>query len=128
MINRKQTTAFITKWQNRLGLHGWQIIVVFGCTDTEDANHTMTIEWPRGYRTATLCIAPNATQFEPELYERVILHEMLHLVLANMDDHLSEEIGDGRVNDVYEALRETTIDSLAVVLQRGWKDGRSRRS
>ena len=129
MVNRKQAEAMVSKWQNRLGLQDWRIVLEFNSDGGLDSGHDMCIVWPRGYQTGTIHIKAETLMLERWRFERDIVHELLHLCLAPMTDELERLVGDSSViYDTVDRACERTVDKLATVIERGWKDGRSRRS
>jgi len=103
--------AAIQKWQDRLGLSEWRLYVASEwnpTTDREDAYvYRMAAE-----REAVVAVHPSA----PIWYiERLVLHELLHLVHADLDD-IAENNRSIEIMELYQAQLERVINALSTAL------------
>jgi len=103
--------AAIEKWQDKLGLSNWQLYVAKDwkpTTDREDAYvYRMGSE-----REAIIAIHPKA----PEHYvERLVVHELLHLAHASLDD-VAENGRSVEVMELYAANLEVFINTMSTAM------------
>ncbi len=68
-------------WQDRLGLGPWRIAVQWRHADTEHGS----VEYDPLHRTATIFLNKPNKLPAPVTVESVIVHELVHLVLVELD-------------------------------------------
>lgn len=105
------------KWQSRLGLQHWGTIRL-----SVRAFKEMTaaqVAWSASYKDASILFGQkwlNSDHRTDADTEEVIVHELIHLLFADMDDRLEGYFGAGEVLQQYAATREGMCDVLATIL------------
>lgn len=101
-------------WRRILGLTNWDIVVNFQAV--LDDGRTMGVFWVPGYLSAGVMASDDVLNLRPERAEMAVIHELLHLVFAPVDDRLSEMVGSGAVKNAYDREMDRAIDGLSVCL------------
>lgn len=89
----KTDNKLLMEWQERLGLHDWAIKVVDNCSfdDMGAEGCDGYTEWEESIKTARiqiLDIAYYGDRMIPYDYERILVHELLHLKLCLVSDQV----------------------------------------
>ena len=113
---RRRVQALVGRWQKRLGLELWFILIEFNSEVSYCA-----VRWSPGYRNAVLMVNPKSeARYENRRWlEHSVVHELCHLLLASVSD----------VHDVYAKVDsplglelhrgvETTADTLTSLFLR----------
>ena len=115
-MNEELVENLMFKWQQRLGLLDWDIRYAHGVEPAEGSRGTSNI-W-HAKRSVTVRIRQSAPD---EVVEEIVLHELLHVVLAPGWDALSDALRRIASHDLYEGtkeladeMEETTIQHLTV--------------
>lgn len=114
----ERATSEVERLAKFLGIsQSWGLLVQLG--DVSGGNSgsggAIRIEWPRHYKRATLTF--NEEQMDgwsnAEM-EEYVLHELVHLVFAPLDDSLKDDVGDDSfVYNRYHNIREGIVDQVA---------------
>ncbi len=113
MIN--QVNSLVKKWQDILRLNHWAIRAVIGDIDKMDGRSAM-IYFDTEYNMATIQVAEVTENDIPEQWkgyyslEQTIIHELLHLVLANM-----EKLWENAIEDLAPSTRKLAEKQWNVV-------------
>jgi hypothetical protein len=117
----------VRAWQERLGLGSWDITVKVEPVEGQD--NAWGACFPHDdYEVATIVIEPDVPG---EQLERIIVHELLHLVVRDLDwsaHQLEETLGPiigAMFNTQFEHELESVVDKLAVMLVKMWYSGRN---
>lgn len=102
----------LLKWQNRLGLQDWVIVVRDNCTpdDFQIPNAAGECDWREINKCAVIRILnPNCygDRIMPFNYERILVHELLHIkftLLDNSDNDLQNRMVHQLIEDMAKAL------------------------
>lgn len=140
--------CWVAKWQTRLGVDDWLVILKFenGVTVGDDDKRVFArIHRSQYYEQATMTIDIGVTDPStlPESIDRDLLedpihallyaesqvvHELLHLVLRDVmeasdmvRDHVSGPIA-AMWDEAFRRAEEATVDRLAIKLVRNWPD------
>jgi len=105
------TMDAVEKWQNRLALDNWRLFVGQVWSE-EDNDKDALVYRPPAELYAIIKINPLAPA---DQIERLVVHEMLHLVFGPLDD-LAENGQPIGIMEAYERELERTINMLAQVL------------
>lgn len=115
-VSTKQVIKLTQKWQKRLNLQNWEIVVYV--IPLEEFNTL----WPDFAEEVQACnqffiehqcssIYVKAVTIEP--LELLIIHELVHLVVADMDELASDMIGDDDfVKCTHERYLEKAVQAL----------------
>ena len=98
-------------WRRLLALTSWDIVVFF--VDELEDGRTMDIQWVRGYVSAGLRCSKDALALSSERAEKCVVHELLHLTFASVDDRLELLVGHGTVMLEFRQEMERAIDGLS---------------
>ena len=113
-INRVR--RFIEPWADALGLsQSWSIVV--GLHDDEDAEAGAGggwAHWPTNYKKATISFDRKTVDAaQDDHLEQYAVHELVHLVIAPLDDVMKNQIGNtGALWTAYRDAREGITDSI----------------
>src|SRR5690242_15181803 len=82
-MTRENIEAIVTEWVPRLGLSHWELKVDWSrpAGDDNDAEFERA-EW---YDVASLFFSPKYVYWARNYAERVVLHELMHLVTRDLD-------------------------------------------
>lgn len=109
---------YALKWEERLGLNKTWLITY----QVRKLDAAAEIRWADGYHNATIAFDEKYMDnvlLPPLDREHTVLHELLHLVFASMDDGFSDYYGsDGGCYGMYARHREAMCDTLATILLR----------
>lgn len=103
-----EVRQLLKTWQNRLGLGVWRIDVKWTSLSNEHGN----VEFDVLHRIATIGINKPKTLPPPITVEYVLVHELLHLVLVELElvekarDNQKEMVLERVVNQLTNALLE----------------------
>lgn len=104
-------------WQGRLGLSAWDVRVDWDEPAGPDAN--AETRYLNDYDRATVRFAPDVSGWSPEFLNRIVVHELLHLhlrdvdrVVADVDGFLHRDVFS-QVEKRYEHESEGLVDRLA---------------
>jgi len=115
----KQRTAI---WVRRI-VPDWQVILHFQDRVTvEGTRCKATADWAEGYQTAEVYVAKwyYEEANEREL-DRLICHELYHLVHAQEEDAMRELVGDSSlVYKAYNKQSERAADKFAIIVVRAY--------
>jgi hypothetical protein len=112
----------VTLWQKRMRLENWGDIKLY-TRNFKDAT-AAEMRWTRGYKGAAIHFGhkwlcnPTVTYEEAE---QVIVHELCHLIFAEMDDKFTYYLGIGEVFLEYAVAREGMCDLWANMLVQRYK-------
>lgn len=98
-------------WQRVLGLEDWRLGVELGGLDCPEAY--MATEWSRNYMNAVTHVSRRALKKSRNVIDNCIIHELIHLVFAPVDDDLVIALGDGMVMHEFRRNMERAVDGLA---------------
>ena len=104
---RAEVEGWVQKWQPRLHIPEWHLIVQIAEVDTlwnGKRQAAAEINWQSEYLNATIKVAPEAKAFPEDLYhplEYCILHELCHLFSARLVD-----VADDTVDVVPSLVRK----------------------
>lgn len=76
----------------------------------------MKVDWVPSYRTATISVNHELGEDyrEPEMLERIVVHELCHLVLAPMTDYIEQELNEnGQFFTQFNRNEELMAEKLA---------------
>lgn len=80
----------IEKWQSRLGLQDWIILLHQNCTSDETDHCTAQTEWDEVHKAAVIkVIDPSqyGDRMLPFNFEKTLIHELLHIKFALFDGY-----------------------------------------
>ena len=117
LTTREDIERFTECWKRLLGLTQWDIVISFH-KELSDSM-TMSVAWVRGYLSAGLSVSEDALFLQPSRAEKAVIHELLHLVFAPVDDRMTLIIGCGTALLEYRQEMERAIDGLSVRLEEG---------
>lgn len=115
-LNDKVVELLFKEWQERLGLQDWIITVTYNCkfSDMELENVDGETEWSTSTKDAVIRILDPkeyGKRIEDFDFEKVLVHELLHLKFAVLDcEKNSYE------SKVMEVVRHQLIDDIARAL------------
>lgn len=109
-------------WRRLLALTSWDIVIFF--VDELEDGRTMDMQWIRGYTSAGLRCSKDALALSPERAEKSIVHELLHLTFAPVDDRMELLFGHGTNMCEFRQEMERAIDGLSVRLVEAGYDAR----
>lgn len=95
---KAEVEAWVQKWQPRLHIPEWHLIVQVVEPDTlwtSKHQAAAQIDWQSEYLNATIKVAPEARAFPEELYhplEYCVLHELCHLLSAHLVDAVDDAV------------------------------------
>jgi hypothetical protein len=101
-------------WRDRLGLRDWTIRLHF--PKKQDERTEGLISWSQGYCTATLKLWPCFFKEERVFAFKIVLHELLHLPFAHLQDEMCAHVGEGIVFETFKRQLERAVDRLASAL------------
>jgi Zn-dependent peptidase ImmA (M78 family) len=101
-----QVNQLLKKWQQRLGLGVWRINVRWSSFKTEHGN----VEFDSLHRIATIGINRPKHLPEPITVEYVLVHELLHLVLVEL------ELVEKSKKDTKDMVLERVVNQLTNAL------------
>lgn len=92
----------------------------------EDAQRAANVRWPKNYKEATIAFDREFVKLADDAaLERTVLHELLHLVMSQLDDAMEEQIGTSSyVMSAFCDAREAVLDTLTNLMLRA-RDGKS---
>ena len=96
--------------------------------DEHNPQRAANVQWPKNYREATIVFDRTfLKEHDDASLERTVLHELLHLVCAQLDDAMQENIGVSSYmwwtyNDHREAVLDT-ITNLMLLARDGGAGG-----
>ena len=120
-MTARQAGRLLAYWKRRLGLSHWNIRLELDAEfdpDTTDAH----VRWDWSYDNATVRLAPRVRGYAPEKAESVIVHELLHLVLRDLEVAVSEagvqlpKKARRHFRDRWHHESEGVVERLAVLL------------
>lgn len=114
----------VVLWQKRLELSHWGDIPLYMRVMKDSAAE---IRWPENYKNAAIAFNTEWVKAEHRThddYEKTVVHELLHLVFADLDDTLQTQLGLGTVLDSYANKREGLCDALATLFIARYKRSR----
>lgn len=117
LTTREDIERFTACWRRLLGLTQWDIVTSFH--KELDDGRTMDMQWIRGYLSAGLRVSEDALRLRPSRAEKSVIHELLHLVFAPVDDRMELIVGHGTVMLEFRQEMERALDGLSVRLQEG---------
>lgn len=109
-----EATTLTNSLAQALSLQHWLI-----STSTSKSVHEAEVRWEPHYRTATIHFNPKfLSTSPPNIIEHSIIHELVHLHLAPIDEALNTLIGESPARIIATNALETATDSLATAIQR----------
>lgn len=115
-MDTKKVEELLEEWQNRLGLQDWIIALSYNCKpeDMELEDCCGETSWQTSIKDASIRILEEKyckDRIEQYDFEKILIHELLHLKFALLDNE----------NNTYEStvaynLRHQLIDDLAKAL------------
>lgn len=110
-----QAAALVARWQARLGLSHWRLLVSDRPPDEDDSRSEVDID--RNVLQALL-------RFDPVLpddqLERQVVHELVHVRLAELDDVFRQvSVPDSVPRTWWGRAEEATVEALVVALLPG---------
>ena len=122
---KKQKLENFTKsllvWQDYFGLNNWKINVQSAIMDEKmpfgEKNRGIRTLADYTYATATMVVYPS-TLASPEEWDEMIVHELIHVVMAEYDfltDNLTNDHGE---ESVLFMARENTVSQLTKIFAR----------
>lgn len=117
-------------WQRRLNLDMWRIKIVMipkGKDDKKGGEQIATTHWARGYADATMEFsAAHYDKSAPALVDRMIVHELYHLVASREDDTMEKMVGTtGTVYRAYTDEQELIAEAFAHMMVKAYQRKRS---
>lgn len=94
------------------GLDNWEMIVVYSPDLKQNAR---TMADPR-YYVATISVSKELLENE-EKWEMVIVHELIHVVMA-LYDFYADNLGKEGSNELFYIARENSVSQLAHIIMR----------
>ena len=86
-MTRDEILGIVEHWQHRLDLGHWRITVDPAETlDDDEANAEIRIE--EDYDSAKIVLAAGFTGWTREWANKVVVHELLHVVLRDLEEHV----------------------------------------
>jgi hypothetical protein len=109
----------LSHWLNYLGLqHVWHVDLAWKTLSTEGMETT----WNTGYRDATITVSYTFIEnnvSRPDVIDLFIIHEVLHLLFANVRDSVELNLVLGSpVHKMYVHAEEGLIDNLSRIIRR----------
>lgn len=102
----------IDSWKYRFGLGNWVINVKIDSHLTQNAK---TVADPR-YQRATITLR---TKDLGDEFDRVIIHELIHIVMSMYDFYVDNKIKD---SGIIQVSRENAVSQLGEIFMRNWGD------
>jgi Zn-dependent peptidase ImmA (M78 family) len=102
----KEVRQLLSAWQNRLGLGVWKITVQWGCVEGAHGH----VDFDVLHRQAAIFINKPAKLPDTIKVEYVLVHELLHLVLIEL------ELVEKSKNDIKEMVLERVVNQLTNAL------------
>jgi hypothetical protein len=123
-VTEKELQALCLRWQARLRLQDWEVIIRFA-TDTDEMENFGNCDYLTPKKYATILIQTEekrATKEPAESIEQTVVHELLHLHLAAIDTPETRMVIEQTIHLVTKALTyhdencpgNTSDDILAV--------------
>lgn len=114
----RETKRLIKKWTPRLQLGAWQIRVLWN--HREDKDTMASSGWSDGYRNVYIRLNDNAYPIHYDMegteFEHVVVHELMHLRLATLEDWISNNLREaGPIGSAIMMITETLTDELAAL-------------
>lgn len=81
-MTEKQRNSLIVQWKKRLGLDHWLIEISEETPENPDA--LASVSPAESYDRATIRFAPEWPEWPQQFAERVIVHELLHIVFRDL--------------------------------------------
>ena len=81
---------WIRRWRPKLYLQDWSIYLEFGASDNRSSFYAATTSFDTTYHRATITVLPEFFTHDQGSRERYILHELLHIALADLT-HVAEQ-------------------------------------
>lgn len=109
-------------WQKRMGLNHWGDIKLY--TRTFKDKTAAEVKWTRGYKGASIHFSTKwlvDKTLTIEEVEATVVHELCHLLFADMDDKLERYLGIGECFHEYGVAREGMCDTIANMLIERYK-------
>ncbi len=119
-MNERSIRSIVSKWQKILSLDNWQIAVDFE-GECLEANARI---WISGdYDRARITIEPKWREWDPQMANETMVHELLHCTMRDMD-FVFDCMLDGQMHrDVLESAirtyrhaQERLIDNMSQVM------------
>lgn len=101
----------VKEWQDKFGLHNWQIEVQYDPNLTRIAK---TVGDPR-YQEAVITYQGNEGSLIPD---RIIVHELIHIVMSMYDFYVDNKIED---EEVIGVARENAVSQLGEIFIRNYE-------
>lgn len=99
----------LVDWQERFGLSNWVISLEIDHTLKQNAK---TIADPR-YQRAKIIVAKD--DLAPEEQDRIMIHELIHIVMSMYDFYVDNKIEN---DDVVAVARENAVSQLGEIFAR----------
>lgn len=119
----------VALWQRRLNLNEWHIRIIMLANNKSDSKGGAQIAWTtwaRGYTDAKIEFsAENYNSVSPALVDRMIVHELYHLVASREDDALEDMVGTGVVYKAYVKEQERIAEAFAYMMVKAYQRKRS---
>lgn len=113
----ERATSEVERLAKFLGLsQQWGLLVEITEAKQDPAGPVaIQIDWRRHYKKATLSFnGESMDRWTSEEMEEYVLHELVHLIFAPLDDALKEDVGDSSyVYNRYHDLREGIVDQVS---------------
>jgi hypothetical protein len=105
--------TLVRLWQRRLGLQHWTVTLF---TRNFKDNTAAEVKWTKDYKGASIHFSKkwllNETIPDKDR-ELTVVHELVHLIFADMDDRMEKMMGVGEVFYAYAEAREGMCDVIA---------------
>jgi len=112
MKNIEQLDQYLQHWQEVLNLKDWDLTIKLSEFTRTDYQQTGDIEVDKENKKATVLISKKDTGKDPN---KVILHELIHLILWRYDQYSEKLIAVDNKNKYFELL-EKTVESLTDII------------
>lgn len=79
--------ATLEKWKGKLGLTDWEIVLCTNCNSEDTGHNVASTEWDEVHKAAVIKIIRPSESIIPFIFEKTLIHELLHIKLALFDGH-----------------------------------------
>lgn len=112
MANREtKAKEYLRYWQILLGLQAWQLQVEFKKFTRADYPQSGDIEVDGENKTATVFLSQQETGRD----RAIILHELIHLILWQLDHWAEETVPDEKKDTYFELLEKVVADLSRII-------------
>lgn len=113
-MSKKALLEILDAWRERLHLDRWEIEVEFDHPEYAPADVYATIKPHDAYDSAKLKIAPGWEKWDRPHANRVVVHELCHLLLRDVDEVALRALADENdfQRETYLNAQESTVERI----------------